>query len=210
MYNLQKNNYHQKPKNSTIYTPPAVSQFIFELLKDKFPIKTGYPILDPCYGQGSLLKPWQKVGYPTYGIEIEGDSEDPVVLIQDFLTWDGWDFFGYQIKPQLVICNPPFNGYGKQLGSEVWLDKIIKLFGKDIPIVLFAPIGFRMNLTLDSKRLAKFDDGTYPPICSSITLPKNIFEGVIFHSEILIFNIKGLEAHYFFNPTNQIEQRTPI
>ncbi|CAI2191415.1 18610_t:CDS:2, partial [Funneliformis geosporum] len=28
-------NYHSKPKNSTIYTPPAVSQFIFELLKDK-------------------------------------------------------------------------------------------------------------------------------------------------------------------------------
>ncbi|CAI2192154.1 7883_t:CDS:2, partial [Funneliformis geosporum] len=97
-------------------------------------------------------------GYPTYGIEIEGDSQDPVVLIQDFLTWDGIDVFQYKVKPQLIICNPPFNGY-----------------------VLFAPAGFCANLTLESKRLAKFDNGTYPPIASRITLPKNIFEGVIFH-----------------------------
>jgi hypothetical protein len=36
MYNLKRNNYHQKPKSSNIQTPPALSQFIFELLKDKF------------------------------------------------------------------------------------------------------------------------------------------------------------------------------
>ena len=32
MYNLKHNNYNLKPKNSSIYTPPAVSQFIFELV----------------------------------------------------------------------------------------------------------------------------------------------------------------------------------
>ncbi|CAG8441298.1 4581_t:CDS:2 [Scutellospora calospora] len=95
-------------------------------------------------------------GYPTYGIEIAGNSKDPVVLIQDFLTWDGIDVFQYQVKPQLVICNPPFNGYGQKLGSEVWLDKIIELFGKEIPLVLFCPAGFRLNLTLKSKRRSKF------------------------------------------------------
>ncbi|CAI2191893.1 7103_t:CDS:2, partial [Funneliformis geosporum] len=42
---------------------------------------------------------------------------------------------------------------------------------------LFAPAGFCANLTLESKRLAKFDNGTYPPVASRITLPKNIFEG---------------------------------
>jgi hypothetical protein len=57
MYNLKHNNYHQKPKPSNIQTPLKVSQFIFELLRDKFPKKAGYPILDPCYGQGNLLKP---------------------------------------------------------------------------------------------------------------------------------------------------------
>jgi type I restriction-modification system DNA methylase subunit len=55
MYKMNLNNYHQKPKLSTIYTPQEVSQFIFKLLKDKIN-KEGI-ILDPCGGQGSLLKP---------------------------------------------------------------------------------------------------------------------------------------------------------
>jgi type I restriction-modification system DNA methylase subunit len=57
MYRTDRNNYHLKPKSSTIATPPAVSQFLFELLKDKFLPQTGYPILDPGCGPGSLLKP---------------------------------------------------------------------------------------------------------------------------------------------------------
>jgi len=36
MYNLKLNNYNLNPKDSTIYTPKEVSQFIYELLKDKF------------------------------------------------------------------------------------------------------------------------------------------------------------------------------
>jgi type I restriction-modification system DNA methylase subunit len=56
MYNLQKNNYHQKPKAANIQTPLAVSQFIFELLKDKLnPFHE--LIFDPCSGQGNLLAP---------------------------------------------------------------------------------------------------------------------------------------------------------
>jgi type I restriction enzyme M protein len=54
MYNLKRNNYQLKPKSSNIQTPLEVSEFIFELLRDK--IKGGF-ILDPCCGQGSLLAP---------------------------------------------------------------------------------------------------------------------------------------------------------
>ena len=204
MYRIDHNNYHQKPKNSTIYTPPAVSQFIFNLLQDK--VKKG-TILDPCSGQGSLLTPWKEVGYLTWGIDIDPISNADAKM----------DFFACQPyasewndEMNLVLCNPPFNGYGKKLGSEVWLAKIIELFGQDIPIVLFVPVGFRLNLTLASQRYLKFANGEYPEIKSSITLPKNIFAGVEFHSEILIFNIPNLQAHYFFSPTSQIEQRTPI
>jgi hypothetical protein len=32
---------------------------------------------------------------------------------------------------------------------------------------------------------------------------KGLWEGVIFHSEILIFNLKGLKAHYFL-PKNHV------
>jgi type I restriction-modification system DNA methylase subunit len=55
MYNTKLNNYHQKPKASNIQTPLEVSKFIYELLRDK--IDKGGVILDPCCGQGNLLKP---------------------------------------------------------------------------------------------------------------------------------------------------------
>lgn len=318
MYNLKRNNYNLKPKNSTIYTPPEVAQFIFELLSPKIwdwrsTYNMGGFILDPCCGQGNLLEPWKKEkefekGYPAVGVDLDPNSSADWKT--DFLLLTRTDFYRKFGKPTLILCNPPFNGqktpkikrnyskcflcgstnlwtkpklpfclecrnsadncptcldclkpvnngvvvhhkfcspprcyhqgekdyfsicntcYGEvpliktshgrfrdwnwiiekqnqlesktksvsRLGSEIWLDKILELFGKEVPIVLFAPIGFRMNLTLKSKRHEKFDNGTYPPIVSCISLPKNIFEGVIFHSEILIFNIKGLKPHYF-------------
>jgi hypothetical protein len=207
MYNLNKNNYNKKPKASNIQTPKEVSQFIFELLRDK--VSLGL-ILDPCSGQGNLLKPWKKLqdkGYLyTLGFDIDKDLNEPDVYT-DFLNLTWGDYERYLLSRLaghppiiLVLYNPPFNGYKNQLGSEVWLDKIIELFGKEVPIVLFAPVGFCANLTLKSKRHEKFENGTYPPIASRITLPKNIFPEVVFHSEILIFNIKGLQSHYFFKP----------
>ena len=199
MYNIKLNNYHLKPKPSNIQTPPEVSQFIFELLKDKIPSDT--LILDPCCGQGSLLQPWvESNNYPIHGIDLVKSCYTNQV--RDFLTWDGKPPYGRPHENNLILCNPPFKSYGHKLGSEVWLDKIIELFGKEIPIVLFAPVGFApvgfcANLTLNNKRHEKFENGTYPPISSRITLPKNIFEGVVFHSEILIFNLQGLKSHYF-------------
>jgi hypothetical protein len=96
MYNLTRNNknlikgsdrvstnsvFHKNPKPSNIQrnfnkspsgvknsvTPPAISQFLFELLKDKID-KKGI-IFDPCCGTRNLLEPWEKNGYPTYGID---------------------------------------------------------------------------------------------------------------------------------------------
>jgi type I restriction-modification system DNA methylase subunit len=55
MYNLTKNNYHLKPKNSNIQTPKEVSEFIFNLLKDKTPSDSS--IIDPGCGAGNLLRP---------------------------------------------------------------------------------------------------------------------------------------------------------
>ncbi|CFW93078.1 Putative N6 adenine-specific DNA methyltransferase, probably truncated [endosymbiont DhMRE of Dentiscutata heterogama] len=201
MYNLRLNNYHLNPKRSNVYTPPKVSEFICGLLKDKIDKK--WIIFDPCCGKRNLLEPFEKVGYPSYGIDI--DQNVPADKHWDFLKDESQIFklFRICIKKEdhklLILCNPPFNGYGQKLGSEVWLDRIIELFGRDIPIVLFAPVGFCDNLTLQSRRWKKFKNGTYPPISSRITLPKNIFSGVVFHSEILIFNIPNLQPHYFYH-----------
>jgi type I restriction-modification system DNA methylase subunit len=56
MYNTKLNNYHLNPKPSTIYTPKEVSEFLFKLLSPYFPDKEK-DILDPCVGEGSLVKP---------------------------------------------------------------------------------------------------------------------------------------------------------
>jgi len=122
MYNLSKNNYHLKPKSSTIYTPPAVSQFIFELLKDKIvkPSAAGKPaILDPCCGQGSLLAPWDNAKcYQTFGNDIDPNCLPGQISRMDFLKMKTSRGLGIK-RPILILCNPPFNGYGHQLGSEI-------------------------------------------------------------------------------------------
>ena len=212
-------------KTCNIFTPSCLSEWLFDLLSQKFDKKTCL-ILDPCVGNGQLLSPWKKAGYKVKAIDIE-DKGFPNTIQMDYLLSEKTD---YKIFPDLVIINPPFNihedmeeqkttfkyltenGWTKRpLLPEVFLAKTIELFGKEVPILLFTPYGMRFNLTLESKRFLKFDSGDYPKINSIVTLPKNIYnldnnnilkknnEGkrIIFHSEILLFNIKDLEAHYF-------------
>ncbi len=153
-----------------------------------------------------MLHPFKEAGYETLGIDIE-DQGFPNTVKCNFI-----DILpGEYDTPALVIANPPFNVDaktkemikrlygGRPLLPEIWLQKIIELWGRDIPIILFAPYGLRLNQTVGSKRWQRFVDGTYPPISSIIALPKDIYRGVLFHSEILIFNIDGLAGHYFYN-----------
>jgi len=204
MYNVARNNFYDNEKNATIYTPAGVSEFLFTILHDK--IAKGASILDPCVGAGSLLKPFAKAGFDTIGIDIEAQGY-PNTIKRNFLSVRKGTF----ARPSLVIANPPFNidiktkelaakiAGARPLLPEVWLQKIIQLWGKNVPICLFAPYGLRLNQTLTSKRWVKFADGTYPAITSIVSLPKDIYDGVLFHSEVLIFNIDGLAGHYFYN-----------
>ena len=204
MYRVDRNNFYSHEKKATVYTPSTTSQYLFSILKDHIQKEKGRPILDPCVGQGSLLHPFVQAGYDVLGIDIEQQGFDDTIQ-RNYLEISK----GELPPPALVIMNPPFNIDGKTkayikahyggrpLLPEVWLMKALELFGKDTPIVMFTPYGFRLNQTMDSKRWRKFIDGTYPPITSIISLPKNLFEGILFHSEVLIFNIYGLKGHYF-------------
>lgn len=69
----------------------------------------------------------------------------------------------------------------------------------DVPIVLFTPYDYRLNLTLNLRRYKKFIDKEYLEITSIISLLKNIFKDILFHSEILIFNLRKLKGHYFYH-----------
>jgi type I restriction enzyme M protein len=61
---------------------------------------------------------------------------------------------------------------------------------------MFVPMGLRLNQRLCSARWRWLRDcGTR--ITSIISLPLDVFTGVEFHNEILIFNVVGLRPHYF-------------
>ena len=204
MYNVARNNFYENTKRATIYTPARLCDFLFGILEGK--ISKKQKVLDPCVGQGALLLPFQKAGFDTIGIDIEYQGF-PDTIERNFLSVRRGTFDA----PALVIANPPFNidqktkklamriSGARPLLPEVWLRKIIELWGRDVPICLFAPYGLRLNQTLSSKRWQKFLNGTYPAISSIVALPKDIYEGVLFHSEVLIFNVKGLDAHYFYD-----------
>ena len=86
----------------------------------------------------------------------------------------------------------------RPLLPEVWLSRIVELWGKEVPTILFAPYGMRLNQSAKSGRWQRFVNGTYPEIVSIVALPKDVYDNVLFHSEVLIFNIEGLKGHYFF------------
>ena len=204
MYRVDRNNFHLAQKTATVYTPPGVSRFIFDLVGAK--IDRRKPVLDPCVGAGSLLAPFKENGFETLGVDIEKQGF-PDTTVANYLAIEK----GRLADPALVIMNPPFNiddktkafvkaHYGgRPLLPEVWLQKAIALFGKNVPMVLFTPYGLRLNQCEDSKRWQKFVTGVYPEISAIISLPKNVFDGILFHSEILIFNINGLKGHYFYS-----------
>lgn len=171
---VKKNNYIDNPKRQDIETPEIVCNFIASLFPN---VKS---VFDPCVGKGNLLEPFKNKA-KTRGIDIK----------------QGVDFLRMTepIEEELVVCNPPFNlGVGRRLGSELFLEHILKLGGKKI--VLFVPMGFRLNQRRTSKRWKWLRDNCLP-ITSIISLPLDIFNKVQFHNEILIFGCPELRPHYF-------------
>lgn len=177
--NVKRNDYIKNPKRSDIHTPPWVCQFLHDIISPHYQVNK---ILDPSAGSGNLTRPWR------------GDAK-----IVEFEIKVGKDFLA-QVQPifgvDLVLCNPPFNlGVGRRLGSEVFLEHIMKVAGKDTPIVLFVPMGFRLNQRKKSKRIHWLKNSA-PPITSIISLTLDVFPTVQFHSEVLCFNMPKLQPHY--------------
>lgn len=211
MYNIKKNNFYENEKKSTIYTPKGVSNFLFEILKNEFDTKSKsldqFIIFDPCVGAGSLLEPWADNYFNVLGFDIvdQGFANTKIV---DYLSLKKEDI---KFKPDLVVINPPFNfeefmrsslkGLGfssRPLLPELFLAKTIELFGIEQKFILFTPYGLRLNIETNSKRLRKFLNGNYPEITGIVSLPKNIYNEVKFHSEILFFNTTNNKPHYFY------------
>jgi len=118
------------------------------------------------------------------------DKELTCSRFEDIESWEmRW--------PDLVLVNPPFNNAPKrQFYPEIFLRKITELFGTNIPVVLFTPMGLRLNQKKTSSRWQWARDYG-PRITSIVSLPLDVFPDVKFHSEVLLFNVPNVQPHYW-------------
>jgi len=82
MYRVDRNNFYENEKKATVCTPDYVSEFLFSIISPH--IKKGGTVIDPCVGEGALLKPWEAAGYKTLGIDIE-DQGFPNTIEKNYL-----------------------------------------------------------------------------------------------------------------------------
>ena len=204
-----RNKYHSNIKNSTIYTPAGVCDFLYDIVSPN--ISRG-KIIDPSIGSGNLTRRFHEDGWEIIGYDIDDQC--------DFININKMNFLKEEDKRDdvcLVICNPPFNTdkrnkdylnknkLGKALLPELFADKVFSLYGNDTKLVLLCPMGLRLNQRIYSsnrkisdrrgKRYRKVRDN-WPKISSIVSLPLDIFPNVEFHNEILIFNVPELDSHY--------------
>ncbi len=200
---VTRNDYHARPKRSDVHTPLGVARFLFDILYNSMSYNVvRHPqfesVFDPAIGTGRLTDPWYEAGCRVIGcdIVIASGLMAHEIYLGRFETLD----FASE-KPDLVLCNPPFNGCeGKRLYPEVFLDRAFDLFGVHQPVVLFAPMGMRLNQRRKSTRWRRLRD-CGAELTSIVSLPLDIFPGVEFHAEILMFNVRGVRPHYFLPET---------
>jgi len=179
VYNKKEN---KGQKRSDTPTPIWLCDNLHEIIAEHYKPEI---ILDPCCGDGRLTN---KFNSKIIQYEIKQDK--------DFLKETK------KLECDLCIMNPPFNiGQGRKLSVEVFMDKVLELCGKDIPIVLITPMGFRLNQRKHSARWKKMKKD-YPEITSILSLPLDTFEDTLFHTEVLFFNMSKLKPHYFINIKN--------
>lgn len=177
-------------RNSTIYTPPEVAVKLHEILT--YGNMMNYDtVLDPCIGTGNLVWPFRKTSHI-----IGSDIAQRPRICDTFRRGDFTSFKRWLVQPDLIVINPPFNGGDRRMmWPERFLRQTIKLFGPSVPTLIIVPVGFRFNMRYKSRR-RHFLKNECPQISSIVSLPLDVFKDVQVFSEVLIFNMPMLDAHY--------------
>jgi len=203
---VKKNDYHKNPKESTIMTPPEISLFLHKIISPY--ISEGRNVLDPACGGLSLLKPWEG-RWRTHGYDV--NPVKPESFLKTVASVHNYfDDLDVAVQPDLVLLNPPFNKTvqwskdtagklikPKLMIPDAFLRRTFALFGESIPVVIFVPMGFRLNQRRVSKRFRYYRDDCTAKLTSIISLPLDSFPEVEFHMEILCWNMPYLDPHYF-------------
>lgn len=222
--NVKRNDYTKNPKEFDIFTPSDICNFIQDIVS----VNKYKKIADICCGEGNLSQPFIKNDCKSIGIDtVDYSKEFPGKFIKSpFIVFPEKDFETeeeqkaynqtleinkkchqelHDFKPELILCNPPWNKCpGKLLYPFEILKKIIELFWVGIPIVLFTPMGLLLNRRYGAKREKEFEALVergleLTSICSmpiDAFFPGNKEKGQQW--QILFFNIYNIKSHYWY------------
>lgn len=179
-HSVTKNNYLKEGKSHTIFTPPAVCEWIAKIVEPE--MEDVKIVFDPACGSGNLLAPFKdkiRMGADIFNFDKD---EDIVFLKGDFLDWKK-DNYG---KVDFIPMNPPYNHtdesrakWGRStLFPELFADKCFELFGKDVKMILFTPMGLRLNTRCNKNKQGeryKNIRDNWGEITSIVSLPLDLF-----------------------------------
>lgn len=196
---VNKNNYIENRKKSDIETPIWLSKQIHKIITE-----AGVPysrVFDICSGDGCLSCYFDNV------TAVDRQFSDTIIgskirRIQiDFLENRAFKAIDPGFN-DLILINPPFNDetgqYKRKMLPELFLEKIFYLWGERARVVMFVPMGFRLNQRKTSRRW-KWLSGLNSEITSILSLPIDTFKDVLFHAEVLFFNMPMLKPHYWID-----------
>ena len=112
--------------NDIVFTPLAVAMKLIEMAE----IKESDKVLDACKGEGVFFD------------NLPNCQKDYCEIVE------GKDFFEYESRIDVIICNPPYSLYTR------WINKCIYLSPQKIAFVMG-------SLNLTTKRLKILEDNNY-------------------------------------------------
>jgi type I restriction enzyme M protein len=185
-HSVNKNNYLKNSKDHAIFTPKPICNWLKEVLEPE--LENVETVFDPAVGGGNLLAPFQDM--IKIGADITKFDLDPDIIFHegDYLDWASGDYG----EIDLVLTNPPFNHtdesrakWGRSsLYPEMFADQTFRLFGKDTKMVLFTPMGLRLNTRCYTRkqgdRYKKMRDN-WGQITSVCSMPLDVFHNPNFN-----------------------------
>ena len=220
---LSRFRHKNKLRGKIVFTPDFVAQEIFEIVQDEVEkavnsFSGGKPIiLDPCVGQGALLKPFKKYfgdKIETVGIDIaDYEGRECDVFIQD--NWLNIIRQKLDFNRVIFTCLfPPFSDmqenpdYTRQdvLGRvnfknkrnaflpDIFFSHLLQYIEKPM-VYIITPMGFRLNQRTVSHRRNKYIKDNMNSITGIVSYPIDIFPETLYHAEALIWNVPDIPAH---------------
>lgn len=163
------------------YTPSWLANWIYD-----YTLSTLGPpnlVLDPCIGIGSMTDPFKDSTIIGIDTAVGGHLWCDSFMHTKFETLQDWP---YEV-PDLILCNPPFNGHPKNMMyPEVFARHLITLFGTNVPIWMIVPHTFRLTPSRSSRR-DWLNSGSFNIVLNA-ALPTDCFSNSQIHCELLLVN----------------------